>query len=117
MTKCKICKSIISGRSDKKYCSIQCKNEYHQKLRAVNQVATATIDKILHKNRRILLEVMGKKTMKRKVKRWVLDEKQFNYAHITGYYTNRQGKIYHYVYDFAWMLFSDQEVLIVRKSS
>ena len=28
---------------------------------------------------------------------------------------DKQGKPYHYVYDFGWMAFSDQEILIVRK--
>ena len=35
--------------------------------------------------------------------------------YITHYYKNSQGKTYNYVYDFAWMEFSDNEILIVRK--
>jgi hypothetical protein len=34
----------------------------------------------------------------------ILDEKKFNYSHITGYEINSQNKTFNYVYDFAlWM--------------
>ncbi|MEZ5004165.1 MAG: hypothetical protein R2730_14130 [Chitinophagales bacterium] len=114
---CKICKKPILGRVDKIFCSVACKNEYHVKLRRVNKAATLKIDIILHRNRSILLEVMGKNAKQKKVTRMVLDRKKFNFNYITGFYINSKGKTYHYVYDFAWMLFSDSEVMIVRKNS
>jgi len=113
--KCPICKELIKGRSDKRFCCNQCKNEYHIRLRQVTRIATIDTDRILHRNRSILLEIMGKVSQKKKIARDVLDQKQFNFDYITGYYINKQGKTYHYVYDFAWMLFSDREILIIRR--
>ena len=76
--------------------------------------ATKAIDIILHRNRSILLEVLGKNKSQIKLDRRLLDKKKFNYSYITHYHVNNQGKTVHYVYDFSWMIFSDQEILIKR---
>lgn len=107
----------MRGRSDKIFCSLGCKNEYHVKLRQVTTKATLAIDTILHRNHSILLEVMGKNSTQKKIARGILDKKKFNFQYVTGYYFNSKGKIYNYIYEFAWMIFSDKEVLIVRKRS
>lgn len=115
--KCRLCKKEFAGRADKIFCSTGCKNEYHVKLIRVTKIATTNVDKILHRNRSILLEVMGKNGTQRKLPKLALDKKKFNYSYITGYHVNKQGKIVHHIYDFSWMIFSDEEVLIRRKTS
>jgi len=113
--KCKMCKKIFVGRSDKIFCSVKCKSTYHQKLRQVTAIEVRVINKILARNRSILLELMGKNAVQKKIKRLELDRKKFNYKYITHYYVNSKSKTYNYVYDFAWMEFSDNEILIIRK--
>jgi hypothetical protein len=112
--KCKLCKASFVGRSDKIFCSANCKAIYHVKLQKVTNSATAFIDKILHRNRSTLLEIMGKTTLSKKVDKKILDTKKFNWTYITHYHINNQGKTVHYVYDFSYIIFSDQEVLIKR---
>ena len=113
---CKMCKiNMIIGRSDKIFCSLTCKNTYHKKLRKVTQDEAIKIDLILHRNRSILLEIMGKKTRKLLVKRFVLEKKKFRFKYHTHFNINSAGKMYKYVYDFAWMEFSNDKILIVRK--
>jgi hypothetical protein len=113
---CKICKTPFTGREDKMYCSAKCKAEYHTKLKRVTFKASATIDKILHRNRSTLLEIIGKNATQKKVSKQLLDLKKFNYTYITHYHINSQNKTVHYVYDFSYIIFSDQEVLIKRIS-
>jgi predicted nucleic acid-binding Zn ribbon protein len=115
VTKCKICSSIIYGRSDKKFCSGRCKNYYHTNLRKVTETAVKDIDIILHRNRSILLEILGKYKIQAKIERIILDKKKFNFKYHTHLQVNKVGKTYFYVYDFAWMEFSDDEVLIVKQ--
>jgi predicted nucleic acid-binding Zn ribbon protein len=117
MGKCKICSKQISGRIDKKFCSTKCKNYYHTNLRKVTAKAVIQIDVILHRNRSILLEILGKNKAQLKVERIILDQKKFNFKYHTHFQINSAGKTYYYVYDFAWMEFSDNEVLIVRRKS
>ena len=116
MRNCKMCKIGITGRRDKRFCSVRCKSDYHEKLTKVTLSASERIDKILHRNRSILLELMGKNEVQKKMPKIEFDKKKFNWTYITHYYVNTQKKTVHYVYDFSWMVFSDQEVLIKRVS-
>lgn len=114
--KCKVCDQPVVGRTDKVFCSTACKNEYHVNLRRQTAEAVRRTDKILHRNRSILLEIMGSNIRQKKVTKGTLDKKKFNYDYLTGYHINNQGKTYHIVYDYAWMKFSDGEVLIIKRS-
>ena len=112
---CKICKKIILGRKDKVFCSSSCKNIYHKGLRKFVNQKTIDIDKILHRNRAILQEVIGKKKVQIKVNRIVLSQKNFHFNYHTHIHVNKSDKVYHYLYDIAWMEFSDDEILIVKR--
>ena len=112
---CILCKNKFTGRADKKFCSVACKNDYHVRLRRVTTLATKSIDEILHRNRSILLEILGKRNKKIKMDRFELEKKKFNFNYMTGYSINKEGKTYHHVYDFSYMTFSDNSILIVRK--
>lgn len=112
---CRLCKTSFYGRKDKLFCSIQCKNEYHTRLRRATNEATKSTDKILHRNRSILLEIMGKQLQKKEIRREELINRNFKFNYHTGSYRNANGKEYKIVYDFAWMEFSDGEILIKRR--
>ena len=56
----------------------------------------------------------GKKTS-HKMPQIQLAKQKFNFNYITNYRINKQGKTFQYVYDLAWMTFSDNEILIVRQ--
>ncbi len=114
MKACKLCKKEFRGRKDKVYCSIQCKTIYHRRLSEVTSKATKKIDKILHRNRSILLELIGKNKTQIKVSRALLDQKEFKWSFHTHIHMNKHGKRVTYLYDHSWILFSDQEVLITK---
>ena len=115
MKTCKICKTQLKGRADKLFCSSDCKNYYHVNLRRSTKTVANSIDEILHRNRSILLEILGKNAMQKKVNRITLSRKKFNYKYLTHFNINSKGKMYHFLYDIAWMEFSDDEILIVKK--
>lgn len=110
-----MCKVPILGRSDKIFCSPNCKTEYHMRLRKATSRAVVEINKILARNRSILLEIIGKNQVQKKVPRLILDKKKFNFKYHTHLIRNSQGKLFFYCYDIAWMEFSDNEVLIIKK--
>ena len=114
---CQHCTSKMTGRSDKKFCSVKCKNDFHKQLRTFNKNVLSKIDGILHRNYAILVEITNQQKHNNiKVPRLQLDKAGFNFNYFTGTYKNRQDKTYHYVYDFAWMKFSTQEILITHKA-
>ena len=114
MKKCKVCQKEIVGRYDKIFCSVKCKNIYHRHLSAEAKSVAKRIDSILHRNRNILFELMPEGKSKIRIKRIHLDKKKFNYNYHTHTYINSQGKLYHYIYDFAWMEFSTDDIMIVK---
>ncbi len=105
----------MSGRSDKLFCSIKCKNYYHIHLRHASKKAAIRINEYLKRNHGILLEQLGKNKTQVKVYRNVLEDKKFRFKYHTHVQINSKGKTFHYIYDLAWMEFSDDEVLLVRK--
>ncbi len=78
---CRLCKKPVYGRTDKIFCTIACKNEYHVRLRRATARAVLETDKILHRNRSILLECLGKKKSQKRVHRSLLDKKKFNFQY------------------------------------
>ena len=113
--KCKICKKPFQGRSNKIFCSVVCKNFYHKNLRYASYKAAIRINEYLKRNHGILLELLGKNKSQIKVYRNILEDKKFRFKYHTHTHVNSQRKTFHYIYNLAWMDFSDDEVLIVRK--
>jgi len=60
---------------------------------------------------------MGKHNFQIKVPLLELEKRKFNFHYITKYIINKAGKEYRYVYDFSYMTFSNDEVLITRRTS
>ncbi len=112
---CISCGKQFAGRTDKKYCSLACKNIYNYNRRQQTKSATQTIDAILHKNREILDVIMGPKRKKMYILKTELTQMGFQFPYMTGYYTNSKDKLYHYIYDFAWMEFTGEKLMIVKK--
>jgi hypothetical protein len=49
------------------------------------------------------------------IDRTELDATGFWYNYLTGIYFNKDGKRRHNVYDFDWMEFSNQQILIIKR--
>jgi hypothetical protein len=102
-------------RPNKLFCSVKCKNYYHRHLRFASQKAAIRINEYLKRNHGILLEVIGKNKSQVKVYRNILSDKKFRFKYHTHTHVNSKGKTFYYLYDLAWMEFSDDEILVVRK--
>jgi len=111
---CLACGTSITGRSDKRFCSTACKNIHNNNLRKQTRTETQEIIDYLLRNREILVTIMGQ-SIKETFDRLVLTRAGFRWEYHTSTYLNKEGKTYHLVFDYAWMEFSDQKVLVVRK--
>ncbi|MBK9981066.1 MAG: hypothetical protein IPP15_01345 [Saprospiraceae bacterium] len=112
--KCLHCGKPVKGRTDKKFCSILCKNNFNYEQRTRTKSDVKTIDDILHRNRIILSTLMGD-SRKETFDRMLLLKAKFRFDFHTGHYLNKEGKTYWLIYDYAWMEFSDQKILVIRK--
>jgi len=97
--------------------AIRRSNSSSERLRSTQIDIIAQIDTILHRNHHIMTVLLGEGQVKKiEIQKLILLRAGFDFTHFTGTYLNNQNKLYHYIYDFAWMEFSDQKVLIVKKS-
>ena len=113
---CPICGNNIVGRADKKYCSTSCKNKFYAPSQRAKPDSIKTINRFLFQNYKIMASIFeDEKKKKIMVPRILLDKMGFNYNYCTGCYINNEGKLYHYIYEFGWMEFSTQQLMLIRK--
>ncbi len=113
--KCLVCSKEMKGRSDKKFCSINCKNQFHRDLKEQTNSVVQEIDEILHRNYEICIKLMKmEKNKKISFPRLTLEKMGFNFNYYTSTYVNSQKKQLHYVYDYAWMEFSSRDIMLYR---
>lgn len=111
---CQQCKIALKGRSDKKFCSTTCKNAFYNAQKKDTLDVTTEIDGYLHRNRTILKQIMGS-SKKEIFDRLILVRAGFRFDYMTHFYINKEHKMYRLIYDYGWMEFSDQKVLIIKK--
>lgn len=94
---CVVCKKMIYGRSDKVFCSSNCKNEYHSTYRKEKRSAAFQIDSILTKNYQIVAGLMAPGTIQLKIAKLALDKTGFNSDYFT--HLDEQGNkcIYQFI--------------------
>ena len=112
---CAQCGSDFVGRSDKRFCGLACKNAFNIAQKKTTRDVVKEADGYLHRNREILAMLMGSDA-KITLDKMILTRAGFKWDYMTGIYWNKENKMYRIVYDFAWMDFSDQKVLVVRKT-
>lgn len=110
---CPECGEKIIGRTDKKFCSDQCRNAYNNKI---NKDATNLIrntNNRLRKNWRILERLNpNQKTKTTKTK---LLEKGFDFNLFTSIYTTKVGKIYYFVYNQGYLPLDNDFYALVKR--
>lgn len=109
---CLFCGTILSGRSDKKYCDDNCRNNYHYRLKKDSNIIIKSINASLIKNREILKSfITGIKTVVLKEK---FVELNFDFDVMTNIYKTSKGLEYKVVYDYAYRIVNEYEVLIIK---
>lgn len=109
---CQDCHLPIQGRTDKKFCNDQCRNNYNNERNADSPTVRQT-NRILRKNRRILegLNPTGKtKVFKKK-----LIGEGFDFEYVTRLYKTQNNRIYHFCYEYGYTELQENELLLVKK--
>lgn len=112
---CLECGEPLMGRSDKKFCSDQCRNNYNNRRYSQEEAVVRSINLILKKNYHILRD--ANPTGKTTIPRQKLLEKGFNFGYFTSQYTTRSGKTYHYVYDQGYLPLENDLMMLVKKDN
>lgn len=108
------CGKTFSGNENKKFCSIACKNEYHNAKRKTETKDIGTIVTILKTNRRILEELLDGRSVKSVSEQRLLDS-GFIFRYHTHIRVNKgDGKEYKFCFDFGYQTKSNGWYQIVK---
>jgi predicted nucleic acid-binding Zn ribbon protein len=112
--KCPECGYEIIGRSDKKFCSDQCRNTFNNALKKDSNNYVRKVSSILRKNRRILEELNPHG--KAKVHKKKLIDKGFNFDYFTNIYRTKTGNVYRFCFEQGFLAVEeDYFTLVIRQ--
>ena len=111
--KCLVCKTEFVGRSDKKYCSDQCRNVYNNKLNSQFSKEVRRTNRILRANREILNKyfLMGLD----QVSLFSLISEGFILTYFTNMYKNEKGQEVYFCYDIGYQFSENETLKILHK--
>ncbi len=112
---CDSCGAIITGRSDKRFCSDYCRNTKHNELNRDISNYMRKVNNILRRNRRILAALNP--NGKCKVRGTTLMEEGFNFAYHTNVYETKKGLKYHFCYDQGYLELDEGWYALVERQS
>ncbi|WP_316799652.1 hypothetical protein [Pedobacter frigidisoli] len=111
------CGNTFEGRSDKMFCSDQCRNRARRdqlkEERWNAPIFYSKINEILQTNHRILQELYTKKGDSTVVTDFLLRNGGFNFEFITRTLITSKG-IYRFCFDYGWLELENGKILIVK---
>jgi len=110
---CLDCNEEILGRSDKKFCSDQCRNNYNNRQKADSTNYVRNVNGILRKNRRILEEFNPNGKMK--IHKDKLSSKGFDFGYFTSIYKTKTDNIYYFCYEQGYLPIDNGFYALVKK--
>ncbi|NSW94734.1 MAG: hypothetical protein HPY62_08520 [Bacteroidales bacterium] len=112
--KCLDCGGSIRGRTDKKFCSDQCRNNYYNRLNRDSNNYVRNVHGLLRKNRRILADLYNEG--KRKVHRDALFALGYNFNFFTHVIETSSGQKFNYCFEYGFTDLGD-DFLELRQNS
>ena len=110
---CLDCQALLKGRTDKKFCDDQCRSNYNNAKKTVENGFLISVNKILRKNRDILSHQNPQG--KTKIKRETLLRKGFNFTYHTHTYATQNRHVYFFCYEYGYLPLANEELLLVKR--
>jgi hypothetical protein len=110
---CMDCGTALKGRSDKKFCDDLCRSNYNNRLKSEDNSFLKQVNSILKRNRNVLEKLNP--DGKTKVTRDKLLKAGFNFSYFTHTYQTQKGTLYHFCYEYGYLVLSKDEVLLVKR--
>jgi len=111
---CLFCNKRLIGRSDKLFCNVECKNNYHNINSSDAEKALKRITKILKANREILKEVLASETTV-KTTMEKLEGKGYEREYLSHIKeVGAKKRKYYYVIDYGYRFEEDGTLTVVK---
>ena len=110
--KCINCGDIFVGRSDKKFCTDQCRWNYNNKAKRQSEKLILDINKTLRRNRKILKQFNpeGKTTIRTEY----LRKLDFDFRYFTHVFITKNNNEYRFCYEYGYLKIDEEKTLIVN---
>ena len=107
------CGESLHGRSDKKFCSDQCRSCFHNQTTGDNREYIRRVNYILKKNRRILTQLRDQGF--KQIPLEILQVKGYDFNYFTSLHTSSQGLNF-FCYEHGFMQDSeDNRIILVSR--
>jgi predicted nucleic acid-binding Zn ribbon protein len=103
--KCLDCGDTLRGRTDKKFCSDQCRNNFNNRLNRDTNNFVRNVHGLLRKNRRILSDLYAEGRVK--VHKDALFALGYNFSFFTQIIEGTNGNIIHYCFEYGYTELGD----------
>lgn len=110
---CQHCGTEFKGRSNKKFCSNACKNNYHNEAYRESNQVVLNLDKKLHKNRSVLKD-MFQVYRSSPISLDILKARGFDENFHTHTFNAPSGDRYVMVYEVGYKMSFDDQVQIIE---
>ena len=111
---CQSCGQILQGRTDKKFCDDGCRNNFNNQQNSVQNKEIRIINRVLKRNRAILLAILSVGEKPTKVDREYLLLEGFNFRYMTHQEVGSDGQSYQICYDVGLISLKNMDYLIVH---
>ncbi|MFP4487982.1 MAG: hypothetical protein ACLFN1_01635 [Bacteroidales bacterium] len=113
--KCLDCGEVLKGRSDKKFCSDQCRNNYNNTINREANNLVRNVHSVLRKNRKILCDLYDSGT--RKIHRDALLVSEFNMNFFThSVETDNNSSITRYCYEYGYRDIDSEYITLIKNT-
>ena len=112
---CLDCGERLRGRSDKKFCSDQCRNNYNNRINRESNAYVRNIHNLLRKNRKILSDLYDSGITK--IHRDALVVAGYSFGFFTHMVEPEGKKICWYCYEYGYSELADDYLQVIMNSS
>lgn len=98
--RCPVCGEALIGRTDKKFCSDQCRSVENNKNKLQSERPILETNKTLRKNRSILRSLCP--TGMATVKKETMDAMGFDPGYFSSLYLNKKKQVYYFSHDYGF---------------
>ena len=111
---CGACGKQLRGRSDKKFCDDQCRNQFNNQLSAADSGFIRLVNTTLRKNRKILQQCIPPEKRRTRIRREKLVQKGFQFAYNTHHITSKTGLTYKFCYEYGYLATDADKLVLIR---
>jgi len=98
--RCLDCGDLLHGRSDKKFCSDQCRNNYNNRINRDSNNFVRNVHALLRKNRRILSDLYSEGNFN--IHKDALVALGYNFSFFTHIIETSAGIVFHYCFEYGY---------------